>query len=320
MKIIMNEWQFNRLTEAMKMLEENISKEEVDMKAAEADTNPSDAQKEAGNYKMGHVRIKGFDITIENPVGSKRYYGKDKKKFNIMKNHYGYFTKTKGKDGDQVDVFIGPNPENFEKVYVVDQKMNGSFDESKVMFGFNDKKEAKAAYFSNFNSDWHGFMHITGVSLAVFKKWLYRGRKQRQPFADYAMIQKKKVNESMMREIGSEYREEDDLAWKPVRDGAGHANLESKITGELLYSGEPPLTFCGYMDHGIAVVRNEDRKYNYLTKDGTLLLDDWYDDAEEFRGDRGRIVYDEVVDGKLHTFCNYVDREGNILGDWEMVR
>ena len=177
------------------MLYEELSKEELDQRASEANTNPSDAQKEAGNYKMGHVRVKGFDITIENPKGSKRFYGKDKKKFNVMQNHYGYFTKSKGKDGDQVDVFLGPDIESFDRVYVVDQKINGSFDESKVMLGFKTKKEAKAAYFANYDKNWHGFMHITGVSLPTFRKWLYRGRKQRQPFADYAMIQKKKLDE-----------------------------------------------------------------------------------------------------------------------------
>lgn len=33
---------------------------------------PTDAQKEAGNYKKGHVWIQGLDITIENPKGSVR--------------------------------------------------------------------------------------------------------------------------------------------------------------------------------------------------------------------------------------------------------
>ena len=39
---------------------------------AEVDTNPTEAQKEAGNYKKGHVRISGMDITIEQPKGSIR--------------------------------------------------------------------------------------------------------------------------------------------------------------------------------------------------------------------------------------------------------
>lgn len=309
MKVILSEWQFKKLTE-------NISKEEVDQKANEADVNPSDAQKEAGNYKMGHVRIKGFDITIENPVGSRRYYGKDKKKFNVMQNHYGYFTKSKGKDGDQVDVFIGPNVEDFEKVYVVDQKMNGSFDESKVMFGFNSKKEAKAAYFSNFESNWHGFMHITGVSLAVFKKWLYRGRKQRQPFADYVEIQKKKLNESLFREMSDMGGEFDDLKWEPVRKDA-KMNLKNKETGE--YLSPEWYNWCGYMDNGLSVVRNDEGKYNYLKNDGTLLLDEWYDDCEEFHNGKGRVVKDIIQNGEYMVLYTYVDASGNFLQEWQLA-
>ena len=307
MNIILNENQFKKLYE-------ELSKEEIDQKASEANPNPSDAQKEAGNYKMGHVRVRGFDITIENPVGSRRYYGKDKKKYNVMKNHYGYFTKTKGKDGDHVDVFIGPDIEKFDKVYVVDQKINGKFDESKVMFGFSTKKEAKAAYFANFDSNWHGFMHITGVSLTTFKKWLYRGRKQRQPFADYVEIQKKKLNEERERELKDIMG---DLSWEPIRKGA-KMNLINKETGE--YLSPEWFNWCGYMYDGISVVRNDDGKYNYLKDNGELLLDDWYDDCEEFKGDRGRVMHDEIADGEYRVFCNYVDRDGNFLGDWEIAR
>jgi hypothetical protein len=306
MKIVINENQLNKLCE-------ELSKEEIDQRAYDANLNPSQAQKEAGNYKMGHVRIKGFEISIENPVGSKRYYGKDKKKFNVMKNHYGYFTKSKGKDGDQVDVFLGPDIEDFDKVYVVDQKINGSFDESKVMLGFKTKKEAKEAYFANYDSNWHGFMHITGVSLATFRKWLYRGRKQRQPFADYVMIQKKKLDEAKERELKDI---ESDIAWEPVRI-QGKMNLKSKETGE--YLSPEWFNWCGYMEEGISVVRNDDGKYNYLKNDGTLLLDEWYDDVEEFRGGKGKIVRDEVYDGEYQVYFNYVDRNGNILGDWKLV-
>ena len=58
------------------------------------------------------------------------------------------------------------------------------------------KKEAKEAYLSNFSPDWKGFRDITGVSKKLFKKWLYNGRKQQKPFADYVEIMKKKLNES----------------------------------------------------------------------------------------------------------------------------
>ena len=307
MKLVINEDQFDKLYE-------ELSKEEIDQRANEADQNASEAQKKAGNYRKGHLRIRGFDISIENPVGSKRYYGKNKEKYNVMQNHYGYFTRTKGKDGDQVDVFIGPDTDNFTRVYVVDQKINGEFDESKVMLGFSSKKEAKAAYFANYDSNWHGFMHITGVSLETFKKWLYRGRKQRQPFADYVEIQKRKLNEEKERSLEDI---ENDINWEPVREGS-QMNLKNKITGE--YLSPEWFNWCGYMDEGISVVRNDDGKYNYLKNDGTLLLNDWYDDVEEFSKGRGRVIHDEIENGELQIFCNYVNRNGEFLGDWELVK
>lgn len=191
--IILNEDQFKLLLE--------MSMEEIEDKTKDVNLNPTDQQKEAGNYKMGHISIKGMKISIECPKGSSRKYKNDdgSEGSNTMKNHYGYFggTSGNGKDGDAVDVFIGPNPENFERVYVVDQNTsNGDFDESKVMLGFNSKKEAKEAYLSNYSKDWKGFRTITGVSLRLFKKWLYRGAKQRKPFSEYVEIQKKKLEEN----------------------------------------------------------------------------------------------------------------------------
>lgn len=191
MRFILSESQAKYLAE--------ITSKEVTIEASETDTNPTDGQKEAGNYKMGHISVKGMKISIENPKGSYRR-GKDangNEWKTLMHNHYGYFSLSKGKDGDAVDVFIGPNVENFERVYVVDQNdEHGGFDESKVMLGFNSKKEAKNAYMSNYEEGWTGFRSITSVSLKLFKKWLYRGRKQRQPFSDYVEIKKKQLKES----------------------------------------------------------------------------------------------------------------------------
>lgn len=308
MKIVINEAQFDKL---LKQLSEQLSKEEIDLRANEACPEmATDQQLKSGNYKKGHISVKGLSISIENPKGSKRYYDGGKK-YNVMKNHYGYFSRTKGKDGDQVDVFIGPDIDKFNRVYVVDQKINGAFDESKVMLGFLSKKEAKEAYFSNYEENWHGFMHITGVSIKTFKKWLYRGRKQRQPFADYVEIQKKKLNEERERERNLEDIE-NDRNWKPVRKGS-KMNLQNAVTGE--YISPEWFNWVGYMYDGISVVRNDDGKYNYLKNDGTLLLDDWYNDCEEFKDGMGRIAYDEGDS----TYLNYVDADGNFIGDWKLA-
>lgn len=155
----------------------------------ETDENPTDGQKEAGNYRKGHVSIHGFNITIENPKGSYRK-GKDrngKEWKTLMHNDYGYFVRTLGKDGDAIDVFIGPNLDS-KKIFPVDQYVDGKFDETKVMLGFDTAEQAKAAYLSNYEKDWKGFKYITEVDIDTFKKWLYDGAKQRKPFAKYKTL------------------------------------------------------------------------------------------------------------------------------------
>ena len=155
----------------------------------EVNTNPTEKQKKAGNYAKGHVSIHGLSITIENPKGSYRS-GKDKDGHEwkqLMHNDYGYFTKTVGKDGDAIDVFIGPNLDS-EKIFPIDQYLNGEFDETKIMLGFNSKEEAKDAYLSNYSKDWKGFKYISEVDMATFKKWLYDGYRQRKAFAKYIRL------------------------------------------------------------------------------------------------------------------------------------
>ena len=152
--------------------------------------NPTPAQKEAGNYKKGHVTVQGMDISIENPAGSKRS-GTDpdgNKWERTMTAHYGYFKRTNGKDGDQIDAFINPDNPESEVVFVIDQDKPGKdeFDESKVMLGYKTYEEAKEAYLSNYEDGWvNNVRAITEVPLDKFKKWLYDGARQRKPFGEY---------------------------------------------------------------------------------------------------------------------------------------
>lgn len=176
---------------------------QIDREVKNVNTKPTDAQKEAGNYKKAHVTVNGFKITIENPKGSRRYYNGDK--YNVMKNHYGYFNGSVGYDGDQVDVFLGDDLDS-DKIFVVDQKKpSGGFDESKVMMGFKTEKEAKDAYMSNYDKDWKGFMAITEVSVEDFKKWLHARKKQRKAFSEYKKLYEMKniikLTESDIRKV-----------------------------------------------------------------------------------------------------------------------
>ncbi|NMB02705.1 MAG: hypothetical protein GX971_14500, partial [Firmicutes bacterium] len=146
--------------------------------------SPTEAQKKAGNYSKGKVSIRGFPISIENPVGSIRSgIDKDGNEWsNTTKHTYGYFRGTVGKDGDPIDVYLGDNFDDFD-VYVIDQidPTTRAFDEHKVMFGFNTPEEAKEAYLSEFEDGWGGFGSITTMTLKYFQKWLYNRTLTQRP-------------------------------------------------------------------------------------------------------------------------------------------
>ena len=171
-------------------LGEKIAKAE-----AEVDVNPTDKQKEAGNYKKGHVQVGVFDITIEQPKGSVRS-GVDangNKWETTMQNTYGYIRGTEGVDGDHIDVFLSDDIDgwNGRRVFVVDQyNEDGTFDEHKVMLGFNDQEDAEAAYFANYDNDWakkHKTV-VTGVNLEDFEKWIDSSHRKTKAFAEYKSV------------------------------------------------------------------------------------------------------------------------------------
>lgn len=170
----------------------------VEAASAEVNTEPTPAQAEAGNYKKGHITIGEFDITIENPAGSVRKgIDADGKEWSTtMANTYGYIKGTEGVDGDHIDVFLHENMDmwNGRKVYVVDQtNTDGSFDEHKVMLGFNNKDEAMSAYLANYDATWgqtHPGLRISETNIEDFNKWVQSSHRKTKPFADYSTVSK----------------------------------------------------------------------------------------------------------------------------------
>lgn len=169
---------------------EGTVKTDIEAARAEVDQNPTEAQKEAGNYKKGHVKIDGYDVTIENPKGSVRS-GKDAdgNEWSVtMNNDYGYIRGTEGVDGDHIDVFLSDNPETGD-VFVIDQvNPDGTFDEHKVMYGFKSALAAKRAYMANYSKGWTGLGNITRVSKEDFKKWVNSSHRKTKPFAEYKSV------------------------------------------------------------------------------------------------------------------------------------
>lgn len=181
----------------------------IEAASAEVNTDPTEAQKEAGNYKKGHVQVGTFDITIEQPQGSVRK-GTDadgKQWESKMNNTYGYIRGAVGVDGDHIDVFLSNDIDgwNGRKVFVVDQyNPDGSFDEHKVMLGFNDVDEAKSDYLANYEQGWENGrrIDITGVNLEDFEKWIESSKRKTKPFGEYSSVKKDVVEINAPEEAG----------------------------------------------------------------------------------------------------------------------
>ena len=213
----------------------------------ETETNPSDAQKESGNYKKGHIKFGGYDYTIENPKGSTRS-GKDAdgKEWKVtMHDTYGYIRGKFGKDGDHLDMFINDKADldNWNgDVFVVDQvNPDGSFDEHKVMYGYDSMDDAKKAYLANYSDGWQGLGDITGVSKDEFDKWLDTSKRKLKPFKDYAKVKFslkdiKPVGVGAFGNIYNQFRGNAKAAiefLKKVRGGEAVGALHHKDIGDI---------------------------------------------------------------------------------------
>lgn len=233
---------------------------------AETETEPTEAQKKAGNYKKGHLSFGGYDYTVETPKGVTRS-GKDLqgKPWSVtMHDTYGYILGKIGVDGDHIDMFINDaaDLDTFDgNVYVVDQvnPETGEFDEHKVMYGYPSEEAATEAYLANYSKGWKGLGKVTSVSKATFDKWLESSDRKTKPFAEYAMVQKEqaKTNSDFITQMEYDYEndihpsEEDKPKMqkfverllnfhsdKEDKTDLGYTILSSNIQGDKLYPNE----------------------------------------------------------------------------------
>jgi hypothetical protein len=141
---------------------------------------PTDAQAQAGTYKMGRITVQGLRIAIEQPHGSIRT-GKDaggKEWSSRMAAHYGYFEGTRGADGDGIDCFVGPFPES-ETAFLINQRnKGGGFDEHKVMLGFMSERHARGAYLDSYERGWAGLQSMVPLSIPQLRWWIKHGNKR----------------------------------------------------------------------------------------------------------------------------------------------
>lgn len=182
---------------------------------------PTDAQKDAGNYKVGRAKIGGLDISIENPQGSvRRSKADDPNPWETqMNDHYGYIkgVPARAPDKEHVDVYVKPGTadEFAGSVFVVDQvnPETGKFDEPKVMIGYDSQEEAEAAYRSNYSEDWQGFGGITEVPMPRFKAMLQGKSSFLKPLA--GKKQDTKPVDTQKQADGSGKEVYDDKAYRP---------------------------------------------------------------------------------------------------------
>lgn len=155
-----------------------------DIEAASSQVaDPTPDQAEAGNYKQAHIKLHGLDIAIETRAGGERH-GIDADGTpwtTVMPGDYGRIKRTKGADGDQVDVYLGPSAHEADKhpVWIVDQidPKTGQFDEHKAMIGYPTREAAETAYRAGF-SDGSGQSRMGAVSdmkWPQFIRWARRG-------------------------------------------------------------------------------------------------------------------------------------------------
>jgi len=204
-------------------------------------TEPTDGQKEAGNFPMGHVKFQGLDISIENPKGSVRSgENKDGTPWKTeMQQHYGRIKGTIGNDDEHVDTFIGDSHDS-RKVFVVDQihPDTGKFDEHKVMLGFDSLEDADKAYHSNYEQGWKGAKTITEATMGQFKDWLNNGDTKKefapwkadQDVKDAARLKKANDARLKLQERNRLNPESDDLLAAIAKSG-GLSMEEAKAQG-----------------------------------------------------------------------------------------
>jgi hypothetical protein len=117
------------------------------------------------------VKMSGLVMPIENARGTFRV-GKNGDWKQKMPHDYGFIKGTKGADDDEIDCFIGKNLQSKDAYIVNQNKKDGSFDEHKVMLGFNSASQAKQGYKDSYAKGWSGFGSMHKMSMDEFKEWL----------------------------------------------------------------------------------------------------------------------------------------------------
>ena len=316
---------------------ENTLKAKIEAASADVNTEPTEAQKKAGNYKKGHVQVGTFDITIEQPEGSiRRGTDANGKQWEIkMHNTYGYFRGTEGVDGDHIDVFLSNDIDgwNGRKVFVVDQyNPDGTFDEHKVMLGFNDMDEAKSDYLANYEKGWENGRRITvsTTNLEDFEKWIDSSHRKTKPFSEYSSVNKGSEKAEKKQEKQSVFDKAKEIADKEEKKRKAEAEDDS-VLGQAtravgkkkkvnLFKYTASQKDAGEVMKGVHYANG----YAYAS-DGYILFKEKADYPKEWEGTT-RDKDGNLIDGKypdtekaIHRLVHIPDKEVESLPSKEVL-
>lgn len=127
--------------------------------------------KEANDPIKKKIKVQGVPICLEWMKGETREYKKGGvvKYKRLMEADYGYIPGTVDSDGEELDVYVGPDPEARNAHVIRQMKKTGGFDEHKVMVGYSSKSAAKASYVHHMGGtpERFGGMHTIPMSSLV---------------------------------------------------------------------------------------------------------------------------------------------------------
>ncbi len=114
--------------------------------------------------------FQGIKINVENKKGSiRKGVDEDGESYKTkMFYPYGEIIGSVGADGDPIDVFIGPNKDS-DQVFIVRSKMNGEYDEDKVLLGFDSLLHARDAFCAHYDQPAEHLGPIDKMTMEEFK-------------------------------------------------------------------------------------------------------------------------------------------------------
>ena len=316
---------------------ENTLKAKIEAASADVNTEPTEAQKKAGNYKKGHVQVGTFDITIEQPEGSiRRGTDADGKQWESkMHNTYGYFRGTEGVDGDHIDVFLSNDIDgwNGRKVFVVDQyNPDGTFDEHKVMLGFNDMDEAKSDYLANYEKGWENGRRIdvSATNLEDFEKWIDSSHRKTKPFSEYSSVNKGSEKAEKKQKKQSVFDKAKEIADKEEKKRKAEAEDDSELGQAARAVGKKkkvnPFKYTASQKDTGEVMKGVHYANGYAyASDGYILFKEKADYPKEWEGTT-RDKDGNLIDGKypdaekaIHRLVHIPDKEVESLPSKEVL-